>query len=155
MATENGYAYGSEDLATLLIRRAYPERTDLESAVVRDFLEARGRDYDRYEFSVRVGQGLTPDPTHLPGVQRNTVRNSQKRIDLIVWQGPQATIVEVKARITPAVLGQLLTYQHLLLEDRPDILTPHLATIGRYCDDDTLRVLIAQGVDVYVYETDS
>ncbi|SRR6266498_1522401 len=149
---ENGYTYGSSDLASLLIARHYPERTDRETPVIHAFLEARGRNYDRYEFSVRVGQGIAPDPTHLEGVQRNTVFSSRKRIDLIVWRGDAPTIVEVKERVTPAVLGQLLAYQHLLLEDRPDIETPALATIGRYSDDDTIRVLTAQGVDVFLYE---
>lgn len=148
---ENGYQYGSTDLALLLIRRAYPERTDRESVVIRAFLEARGPLYDRYEFSVRVGQGIAPDPEHLEGVQRNTVFSSRKRIDMIVWRGDEPTIVEVKERITPAVLGQLLTYQHLLMEDRPDIKPPKLATIGRYSDDDTIRVLQSNGVDVYTY----
>lgn len=150
----NGYEFGSDDLALLLIRRSYPERTDRESVVIRAFLDAHGREYDRYEFSVRVGTGLAPDPNHLPGVQENTVFSSRKRIDIIVWQGDQPTIVEAKERITPAVLGQLLTYRHLLLEDRPGIKEPVLTTIGRYSDDDTIRVLQAGGVNVYTYTPD-
>jgi hypothetical protein len=148
---ENGYQFGSSDLALLLIRRAYPELTDRESPIIRAFLENHGAEYDRYEFSVRVGQGATPDPSHLPGVQAATVRNTRKRIDIILWRGGNPTIVEAKERITPAVLGQLLTYKHLLMEDRPDMREPVLATIGRYCDDDTRRVLTAAGVDVYEY----
>lgn len=151
---ENGYSYGSSDLALLLIRRSYPERTDRESVVIRAFLEAHGAEYDRYEFSVRVGTGQAPDPSHLPGVQENTVFSSRKRIDMILWRGQQATIVEAKERITPAVLGQLLTYRHLLLEDRPGIREPILTTIGRYSDDDTIRVLQAGGVNVYTYTPD-
>lgn len=151
---ETGYEYGSADLATLLIRRAFPERTDRESTIIRDFLLARGAAYDRYEFSVRVGQGATPDPSHLPGVQAATVFNTRKRIDMIVWQGTQPTVIEVKERVSPAVLGQLRTYRHLLLEDRPDMREPALATIGRYSDDDTIRVLTAEGIDVYLYPHD-
>src|SRR3954469_5216149 len=113
---ENGYQFGSSDLALLLIRRAYPELTDRESPIIRAFLENHGAEYDRYEFSVRVGQGATPDPSHLPGVQAATVFNTRKRIDMIVWQGTQPTIIEVKERVSPAVLGQLRTYRHLLLE---------------------------------------
>jgi len=150
----NGYSYGSDDLALLLIKRTYNELTDRESVVIRAFLEARGRLYERYEFSVRVGTGIAPDPSHLPGVQANTARSSKKRIDILLWQGDQPTIVEAKERISPAVLGQLLTYRHLLLEDRPGIKKPFLIAIGRYSDDDTIRVLQTGGVDVYTYTPD-
>jgi hypothetical protein len=50
------------------------------------------------------------------------------------------------------VLGQLTTYRHLLLEDRPGIPDPWLMSIGRYSDDDTLRVLAANGVEVILYD---
>lgn len=152
MPIENGYSYGSSDLALLLIRRSYNELTDRESFVIRAFLEAHGREYERYEFSVRVGTGITPFPEHLEGVRRNTWHSSRKRIDLLAWQGAQPTIVEAKERLTPAVLGQLKTYRHLLLEDRPGIPEPILIAIGRYSDDDTIRVLQAEGVNVYTYE---
>ena len=149
MAT--GYQYEKKDLAELLLRRDYPERTNRESALLKDFLIARGRLYDKFEFSVRVGHGMTPDPSHLPGVQATSVYSYQKRIDLIVWQGVQPTIVELKERVSAAVLGQLLQYKHLLLEDRPGLEEPLLLALGRYSDPDTLRVLSAAGVDVLLY----
>lgn len=149
---ENGYAFGSSDLTSLLIARHYPERTDRETPIIHAFLAAHGLEYDRYEFSVRVGQGTPPDPAHLPGIQAATTFNTRKRIDLIVWRGEHPTIIEVKERVTTAVLGQLLAYRHLLMEDRPGIEEPGLASIGRYSDDDTLRVLTAQGVNVYLYD---
>lgn len=152
MITESGYAFDGDELAVLILRRFYPERTDRESTIVRDFLLARGRLYDKYEFSVRVGQGQTPDPAHPAGVQRSTVFSSRKRIDMIVWQGIQPTIIEVKERVSPAVLGQLRTYRQLLVEDRPGILDPFLMSIGRYSDPDTLRVLSAEGIDVLLYD---
>lgn len=149
---DEGYPFGNQDLALLLIRRAYPERTDDESAIIRDFLLARGAQYERFQFSVRVGEGTPPDPAHLPAIQLATVWNSKKRIDMVVWQGPRATIVEVKKRIGPGVLGQLRTYRLLWLLERPDALEPRLVAIGRTSDPDTLRVLRAEGVDVYLYE---
>jgi hypothetical protein len=147
-----GYEFEATDLSVLILRRFYPERTDRESTVIRDFLLAHGHEYDRYEFSVRVGQGQTPDPTHLPGVQANTVRSTKKRIDLLFWRGEQPFIIEVKERVSPAVLGQLRTYRQLLLEDRPEIRIPMLKAIGRYSDDDTLRVLSAEGIEVLLYD---
>lgn len=139
------------DLAELLLRRWFPERTDRESAVIKDFLLERGREFDRYEFSVHVGNGTRPDPEHLPGIQKTTVFSSQKRIDMLAWKGAGVTLFEVKARIGIAVLGQLQAYAQLLLEARPGILIERLAAIGRSSDDDTLRVLASNGIDVYLY----
>lgn len=149
-----GYRYGAQDLAELLLRKYYPERTNRESAVLRDFLLARGRLYDSFEFSVRVGQGIPAPAGIMPELQAQAKFNYQKRIDLIVWRGNQSTIVDAKERVTAAVIGQLRQYRILLLEDRPDMSDPALLVIGRYSDPDTLRVLSAEGIDVLLYTTD-
>lgn len=142
------------ELAELLLRRYFPERTDRESAIIKDFLLEFGRDYDRYEFSVHVGAGNPPNPEHDPGIQRTTVYSSQKRIDMLAWRGAGVTLFEVKDRIGPGVLGQLRTYARLLEEMRPGLLIDRLAALGRASDDDTLRVLALEGIDVYLYPPD-
>lgn len=152
----NGYDFENRDLAELLLRRWYPERPDRETPIIRDWLQARGAMFDRWSFSVRVGQGASPDPAHLPGVQRGAIWSSKKRIDVIAWQGPQAFIIEVKERIGPGTLGQLQTYAHLWMEENPDALPPRLQAVGRSSDPDTERVLAANGVEIFLYEeTDS
>jgi len=148
---EDRYRYDASDFATLLLRKFYPERTDRESGVIRDYLQAHLHDFDRVSFSVRIGTGQQPDPTHLEGVQQNTAYSSKKRIDILGYFGKQPTIVEVKERITPAALGQILAYRHLFLEEFPDAPEPLLVIVGRYSDDDTIRVLQAHGITVYTY----
>lgn len=150
---ETPYVYDRDALALLLIKSHFPERTDAESAIIRDWLRARGDQYDRFAFSVRLGEGIAPNPDHEPGVQRGGNYSSKKRLDILAWRGPQPIIFEVKARITPAVLGQLQTYRMLYLEENPDSADPELAAIGRTSDPDTLRVLRAHGVTVFLYET--
>jgi hypothetical protein len=147
-----GYEFPGSDLATLILRRFYPERTDRSSTVIRDWLLAHGTEYDRFAFSVRVGQPVAPDPSHLPGVQRSTVFSSQKRIDVLAWAGAQPTIVEVKEYVTAAALGQIQLYRDLFREEMPDALEPILLVIGRFSDADTLRVLTSHGVNVLLYE---
>lgn len=149
----NGYHYGRDDFARVLLMKFYPERTDGESAVIRDFLLEHIDDYDAIDFSVRVGEGLPPDPSHLPGVQRQTTFNSRKRIDVLAWRGKQPIIVEVKQRVTPASLGQILTYRTLWLEDNPNGLDPELVVVGRSSDPDTIKSLNAHGVSVLIYES--
>lgn len=155
MTTAYDYKYGGNDLARLILMRFYPERTDRESSVIRDYLLTHGAEFDRFAFSVRVGVGQTPDPAHLDAVQRNTVFSSKKRIDMLAWKGSQPFIHEFKERVSPAVLGQLQTYRHLWLEENPDALEPQLVAIGRLTDDDTIRVLQAAGIQTYIYPADT
>jgi len=149
---DDGYLFTRDDFVQMLARKWFPERTDRESGVIRDYLAAHHQEFDRLIFGKRVGAGLEPDPTHLEGVQRNTERFTKKRVDILAWTGNQPTIIEVKERITPASLGQILTYRQLLLEELPDAIEPRLVVIGRYSDDDTLRALNGHGVDVFVYD---
>jgi hypothetical protein len=144
------YNYDRESLLTLFLKLQFPERTPQESAILRDWLTTHIHEYDRYSFSVRVGKGLQPDAEHLPGIQFATTWNTRKRIDMLAWQGPQATIFELKARVDPRGLGQLQVYRHLWMEEHPDARAPILAAIGRTSDPDTLRVYTANGITVYL-----
>lgn len=146
-----GYDYAAGDVLTQFLQRHFPERTDRESGIIRDWLSAHVGDYDKFSFSVRIGEGQTPNPNDLPGVQRSVAFSSKKRIDVLAWKGITPTIVEVKERVTPAVLGQLLTYRRLFLEENADAEDPALVAIGRYSDPDTIRALNAEGVTVYLY----
>ena len=153
--TPSGYSYKRDALALLLTKTRFPEKTEREAPIIIAFLKEHGDEYDEYEFSVRVGTPATPDPSHPEGVQRSTVFSSRKRIDMVLHAGDAITIVEVKERITPHVLGQLVTYQHLLMEDRQLTDPPALVAIGRYSDDDTRRVLNVNGVTIYEYPAES
>lgn len=146
-----GYDFSGDDLAILILKRFYPERTDKSSAVIRDWLLEHGTEYDRFSFSVHIGTPVTPDPSHLPGVQRSSVFSSLKRIDVLAWQGPQVTIVEVKEDVTAAALGQIQMYRDLFLQENPDALEPRLLVIGRFSDKDTIDALNRYGVTVLLY----
>ena len=88
-----GYDFSADDLTTLLLRRFYPELTDRESTIIRDWLQAHGIEYDRFSFSVRVGQGQQTPADLEPGVSRSVAFSSRKRIDVLAWQGNAPTIV--------------------------------------------------------------
>lgn len=146
------YIFGREQLSELLIMRFYPERTGRESIIIRDWLKARGAAYDRIAFSVRIGQGLEPNPDHLPEIQTMTRYNTRLRIDVLAWVADQAEIIECKERVLSSVLGQLLAYRQLFLEENPGSKEPILTVIGRTTTIDALRVLQAHNVNVYLYE---
>jgi hypothetical protein len=146
-----GYDFTRDDFPMLLVRKFYPEKTDRETPVIRDFLLNHIHDFDRISFSVRVGEGATLLPDLPAGVARSAARSSKKRIDILGWRGQTPTIVEVKERVVADALGQLLMYRQLLLQENPNADEPRLVAIGRYSDPDTLQALATQGVDVYLY----
>jgi len=147
----DGYAYTVLDFAKLLIMKHYPERTDGESAVIRAYLLEHLSEYDRVQFSVRIGTPIVPDPSHVQSVQDNTIFSSKLRIDILGWRGNALDLIEVKQRITPASLGQILTYRHVLQRDLPDAPEPRLVVVGREASQDAVDALTAHGVTVYVY----
>jgi hypothetical protein len=149
--TPAGYDFNQPDFATLLIRRSYPERTDGESLVIRAFLLAHLHEFDRITFGKRVGRGAAIDPDTLPAIQRATLHNTKLRIDILAWRATQPIIIEAKQRVTPATLGQILTYRHHFREELPDALDPELVVIGRESDPDTIAALTAHQITVYLY----
>lgn len=148
----NGYDFGSDSFAQLLIARHYPEKTDHESALIRDFLRARLEQFDRVSFSVRIGAGRPADPSFMPEIQAASTFSSRRRIDVVLYQGKQPWLVEAKTRIDHRVLGQLLSDRQLWLEERPESVEPRLVAIGRTADEEALRVLGAHGIDVLLYD---
>ena len=148
---EDGYDYGPASFAELLIARWYPEKTDHETALLKDYLLAHLQEFDRIRFSARVGLGTPVDPTHLPGIQKMTAFSTRNKIDMIGWNGRQVTLIEAKKRVGHAVMGQLLTDRQLWVEEHPDEPEPTLVAIGRESDDDALRVLTNHGITVYLY----
>jgi hypothetical protein len=145
------YQFTRDDLATLLLRKFYPERTDRESRVIRAWLLNHGAEFDRLSFSVRVGQGATPDPTLPANLQKQQAFVSKKRIDLLAWKGVLPTIVEVKYLVTLASLGQILSYRVFFLEENPSAADPDLVVIGAAGDPDSIRSLQAHDVTVELF----
>lgn len=150
---EDGYDYGPDKFAELLIARWYPEKADHETALLKEFLLAHLHEFDRIRFSARVGVGTAPNPDHLPGIQKMTAFSTRNKVDMIGWTNGRAVLVEAKTRVGHAVMGQLLTDRQLYVEEHPDEPEPELVAIGREGDEDALRVLTAHGITVYLYET--
>jgi hypothetical protein len=148
---QGDYEFRGDELERLLIATHYPERTDRESHVIRAFLLAHGREFTTIVFGKRLGPGVLPDPAHIPAIQRQTVLNTKRRLDLLCWSRFEPWLVEVKFRITPASLGQMLTYAHFFAEEFPDAPDPKMVVVGQEADEDAVTVLNAHGIDVLVY----
>jgi hypothetical protein len=94
----------------------YPGMRAEESAVARRWLRKYAAGYDRVEFNVRLGKGMELPAGASELDQRVALALSQKRADLVAFREASVAIVEVKVRISPAVIGQLHVYRDLLTE---------------------------------------
>lgn len=146
-----GYDYHTSQIPTLLELKYIPEQPAPEAAVIRAFLRARHTEYDRFSFSVRLGDGVAANPDHEPGIQRSTEFSSKKRADVFAWKAGALTIFESKRRLSMDALGKLLMYRQLYLEEFPDAPEPQLAAIAQYADADVERVFITHGITIYLY----
>lgn len=140
------------DLDVLLARRRFPGQAPTENGIIHDWLAARGVEFSRIDFNVRVGEGITGGGVLDVATLASQKASTQKRIDVVAFRGSEVTLVEVSERVTPGKLGQLATYRHLYLTANPEVPDVDLLALGRRTDPDTLSAFLAAGVDVFLYE---
>lgn len=122
-----------------------------ETAVAHAYLIRHVDDFDRIELNVKLGPGVDIGPGYEPWVQKMATANSQARADMIAYRGGAATIVEFKGRITPAALGQVLTYQKLLTQDNPKLLQVYKVVAGESVQNGLTPIFDQYGVSVELY----
>ena len=147
----SGYRYTREQLPEMILARFFPEKTEHETKLLIEYLRDFGAGYDSMMVSAKIGEGAPPDPSHLPGVQRQTVEVSKRRIDFIGWRGAQPVIVELKTRAGAHVLGQLIADRDIWRAERPEDPEPELVAVGRFGTEEELRVLTQRGITVILY----
>lgn len=139
------------NLEQLIEQSRFPGRFEPEHEVIGDWLRARGNLYDRIEFNVRLGAGITPPPELVEPYATNARELSQKRADIVGYLGDGVQIIEAKGRATINALGQLQAYRALWEFEHPTVPVLGLAVICRRIGPDDLLAMQANGVDVYVY----
>jgi hypothetical protein len=140
------------NLDVLLQQMQFPGMPMPESDVFREWLVRHGREYDRIEFQVRLGDGIPPDPRLNQTFAEQAVMMTQKRADAIAWQNTQATIIEAKIRASLGAMGQLLGYGVLYQKMNPASPPPRLLVVARRVDSDTAGVFEEHNIGVTVYE---
>ncbi|MGH9492917.1 MAG: hypothetical protein ACRD2K_05400, partial [Terriglobales bacterium] len=104
-------------------RLKYPGLLPREIIIFREWLRLHERDFDRFDYNVRVGDGFDPGPGFSPDVRQQAIENSKKRIDAIAWQGSAVTLIEVKDRAGLSAIGQLIGYRPLWQQTVSDFLS--------------------------------
>lgn len=123
----------------------------IETAVAKAYLTRHVNDFDRVEFNVGLGPGIILGPDYADYVQRSATESTKLRADMILYLGDSATIVEVKGRISGSVLGQLLTYWHMLTVDNPKLMQVYKVVAGNTIQDGLPAIFDRYGVTVELY----
>lgn len=102
--------------------------TRLESVICQAWIGEHSEEWDAIDFNVRLGEGMEFEREVDAETRRIGQLLSQKRADLIVTTLHQVAIIEVKIRLGPTAIGELLVYRHLWL--RQDRLRRPVRMIG-------------------------
>lgn len=131
---------------SLAERRRFGSLLPREVLVLSAWLKLHEAEYDRWEFDVRTGTGYDPGDKFPDYIREMAIKNSQKRIDAVGWQGQQATIVEVKERASLGAVGQLVGYKALFQQQHPELPAPTLLLVCMRADTDILPALQSVGI---------
>lgn len=135
-------------------RHKYPGMAPREVIIFRAWLNQHQNEYDRFEYNVRVGNGVDPGPTYPSIYRQQYIENTQKRIDVVGWQGDQPTIIEVKDRATASCMSQILTYKTLWPLTFPNTPAPKLLLVTNRVAQDMPLVLNASGIALEIVPAD-
>jgi hypothetical protein len=135
-------------------RRKYPGLLPREGAILRAWLQTHEPEFNAYNFNVKLGPGSDPGPRFSDEQRAEAIANSKLRADVIAWQGPQATIIEVKENAGTSALGQILTYGVTWAMEHPTDPPPLLRLVTDRLQANVAAPLQAHGVTVDVVSPD-
>jgi len=125
-----------------------------EIAIFKTWFAVNGDRYTGVDFNVRVGVGYDPGSQYVQAVRDDIIANSKKRIDALLFENNLVTIVEVKYRATPLVIGQILCYEILYQRDKHPVLLPRLTVLCAQTDTDTQYCAAQLNISLIVVPTD-
>ena len=116
--------------------RYFPHLLPKDIEVWKRFLEAHAKEYDYFEYDVRVGEGRDPGPEHTNTIRSMAIGLSQRRIDAIGYRKDRATIFEITTSAGLTAVGQLQVYPQLLKMLHPtQTMEPPILIAERIQDD--------------------
>jgi hypothetical protein len=157
-------------------RLKFPGMQLREILIWKNWLYQNSTRFDRYEYNVRLGDGVDPGPSYPDSSRRMWIANSMKRVDVVAVRGASVTIIEVeenpgltafgqlagyavlwRARIVnggPALVHLSLGVEKLFPDDLPLDPNPSTLLVCARIGNDALAVARSSGVAVEVVATD-
>jgi hypothetical protein len=94
-------------------RLKYPGMLLREILVWKTWQFGNASRFDRFEYNVRLGDGVDPGPSYQDSARRQWILNSMKRADVIAVKGSRVTIIEVEDNPGLSAIGQVVGYEAL------------------------------------------
>lgn len=127
-------------------RGPYPHMFPLDIAVWERFLDKFGALYEGFQYDVMCGGDYKQFPRWEPEYQKDASVLSKLRIDVIGYQTEQLHLIEVKPRLNPAAIGQVLTYrEHFIADYKPELPVRSVIVAGEG-DQNVEKVAEANGI---------
>jgi len=139
------------NLDRLLAQDHFPGMTFAETRITREWIRAHAGEWDVIHFNYRLGEGISLSQESDSELRRMFQLLTQKRADVVVESGNRVAVLEIKVRVSPPVIGQLLVYRDLWIERDPGRRVPRLIAVGRTLVPDTRPTLTAAGIEVELF----
>ena len=97
--------------------KLYPHMYHNDIKIWKRFIAKFGKDYQRFEYDVKVGSGTGDIRGRRDAFSRMQQILSLYRIDVLALRSENIEIIEVKPRATAGAIGQVLTYRELFIRD--------------------------------------
>lgn len=110
-------------------------------------LTPAAKQFDRWEFDVKVGAGHIEGQEFDPAVHKLALEVSRLRIDVVGWSHGVPTVIEVKPRASLSAYGQIKAYQIFFLRDF--FIRPNMAIVTDWITPDMRWLCAAEGIQVY------
>lgn len=144
------------------LARFYPGLTPKEERVWRHWLVEHEQSFDRFEYNVHVGEGVTPPPGAWTGDQKLDARlreqfrrATQRKLDAVGYRRGEAWVIEVEDRADARALGQLHLYADLAPRTLTGIERIELAVVCRFVGNDMRAAFEAAGFVVWETRQDT
>lgn len=128
----------------------YPGLKLVESLMVDEFWERYRTAYTAAAYNVRVGRGRPV----LEGVEEEFARDwqmsTQLRIDVLLWDGEELTVVEVKELADAEAFGQAYLYKRLLRRTYQTAVPIRSAVLCRDAHPDLVGEYVEHGISLLV-----
>lgn len=157
-------------------RNRFPAMPLREILIWKNWLAKNPVRFDRYEYNVRLGDGVDPGPSYDSASRRAWILNTQKRADVVAVKGSLVTIIEVeenpgltafgqlngyaalwRARMRnggPSAVNKFLGVEDLFPTDLPLDPDPSVLLVVARVGNDALSVAQASGVRIEQVDTD-
>ncbi len=121
-----------------------------EGIIWGNFLAKYGKEYQRFDYDLRVGSGIPPEQDLPFEFKKDYEDLTKKRIDAVGYNDSYATIFEVKQRASFSALGQLLGYRDLFKKSFPLYTVDDLILVCSSISPEDQEIISKKGITILV-----